>query len=185
MECDNNLMKHAIETTVEMPAVAGRTLKSFIGKGESAKRLSRRTGVLAVGVGLILFGPVASMKGRALEEFGMDILSTLTIEAVEYGVDSGLNAINDPTGTTGVLMGLLGDTTTGQLDKISSQVTAAQNMITSLQGDLDAFEGQVASDENLIAIQDAQGQYSDAIKYVNQDYTTLNIWMGTYSNIVN
>src|ERR1019366_10585687 len=159
MECDNNLMKHAIETTVEMPAVAGRTLKSFIGKGESAKRLSRRTGVLAVGVGLILFGPVASMKGRALEEFGMDILSTLTIEAVEYGVDSGLNAINDPTGTTGVLMGLLGDTTTGQLDKISGQITVAQNMIAGLQTDLDTFEQSVASDLGQIGEHQVKDEY--------------------------
>ena len=156
-----------------MPAVAGRTLKYFIRKGESAKRLSRRTGVLAVGVGLILFGPVTSMKGGALEEFGVDILSTLTIEAVEYGVDSGLNAINDPTGTTGVLMGLLGDTTTGQLDKISSQITIAQNMITSLQGDLDVFENQVTSDLNFIALQNAKEQYSQLITTANADYFKL------------
>src|ERR1035437_4508774 len=103
MECDNNLMKHAIETPTEMLAVAGRTLKYFIRKGESAKRLSRRTGVLAVGVGLILFWPVASIKGEGFwETLGYDVLSTLTIEAVEYGVDSGLNAINDPTGVAGV-----------------------------------------------------------------------------------
>ena len=167
-----------------MPAVAGRTLKYFIRKGESAKRLSRRTGVLAVGVGLILFGPVTSMKGGALEEFGVDILSTLTIEAVEYGVDSGLNAINDPTGTTGVLMGLLGDTTTGQLDKISSQITIAQNMITSLQGDLDVFENQVTSDLNFIALQNAKEQYSQLITTANADYFKLISLMGTYSNVV-
>jgi hypothetical protein len=173
-----------ITTLAQMPAVAGRTLKYFIRKGESAKRLSRRTGVLAVGVGLILFGPVTSMKGGALEEFGVDILSTLTIEAVEYGVDSGLNAINDPTGTTGVLMGLLGDTTTGQLDKISSQITIAQNMITSLQGDLDVFENQVTSDLNFIALQNAKEQYSQLITTATADYHKLISLMGTYSNVV-
>src|ERR1035437_7109244 len=97
------LIHKVIKKLAEMPAVAGRTLKYFIRKGESAKRLSRRTGVLAVGVGLILFWPVASIKGEGFwETFGYDVLSTLTIEAVEYGVDSGLNAINDPTGVAGV-----------------------------------------------------------------------------------
>src|ERR1017187_9269067 len=184
MECDNNLMKHAIETTVEMPAVAGRTLKSFIGKGESAKRLSRRTGVLAVGVGLILFGPVASMKGGALEEFGMDILSTLTIEAVEDGVDSGLNAINDPTGITGVLMGLLGDTTTGQLDKISSQVTVAQNMIAGLQSDLDTFESNVQQDFQQVLLADSKLEFKPDYDRLINDYYSLSDLAKSYSNVV-
>src|ERR1039457_5428036 len=81
-------------------------------------------------------------------------------------------------------MGLLGDTTTGQLDKISSQITVAQNMITSLQGDLDAFEGQVTSDEYFNALMIANGQYSQLITTANEDYSHLISLIGTYSNVV-
>src|ERR1035438_9476157 len=180
----HTLMDRMITTLAEMPAVAGRTLKYFIRKGESAKRLSRRTGVLAVGAGLILFGPVTSMKGGGLEEFGIDILSTLTIEAVEYGVDSGLNAINDPTGITGVLMGLLGDTTTGQLDKISSQVTVAQDMIAGLQSDLDTFEAGVEQTLTQVIINQDQAAYVLDMAPIKADLTSLNSLTQEYSNVV-
>ena len=123
-----------------------------------------------------------------MEGFGKELFQYVTIQAVEYGVNDGLNQINNVDGGygTGTLMGILGgDTTSGQLANISSQITVAQNMITSLQGDLDAFENQVASDENFIAILLVNEDYNSDIKIVNSDYNSLISLMGTYSNVVN
>ena len=161
-----------IKTLAQMPAVAGLKQKPFIGKADRAKSFSRRTWALAVCVGLLLLEPVDCVKGGILAEFGIELLQHVTIQAIESGVNDGLNQINKVDGGygTGTLMGILGGNTTDvQLAKISSQITVAQNMITSLQGDLDVFENQVTSDLNFIAMQNANEQYSQLIKTATAD----------------
>ena len=101
---------------------------------------------------------------------------------VEYGVNTGLNQINDANGVAGVFMGLLGDTTTGQLDKISSQVTVAQNMIAGLQSDLDNFEGKVDADDNFLALQAAQENFYQDYKAVNAHIQALTNLMNLYGS---
>src|ERR1035441_2849480 len=185
MECDNNLMKHAIETPVEMPAVAGRTLKYFIRKGERAKWSARRTGVLAACVGLILFGSIDSLKADdvgvgegivegAIEDggFGKELFTFIGIQLVEATVNGGLNQLNNaaPGSGAGTLMSALGgNTTDAQLANISSQIAVAQGMIASLQANLDNFENQTSSMLQGIANKIDWQNYGDARKQVDAD----------------
>ena len=183
-------MDKMITTLVEMPAAAGWTLKYFIRKGESAKRLSRRTGVLAVGVGLILFGPMTSMKGEGeglMEGYGKELFRFITTQAIEATASAGLNQLNNaaPDSGAGVLMSVLGGNTTDeQLANISSQITVAQGMITSLQANLVNFESQNSSMLQGIAKQIDWQNYVAAMSQVKNDYTQLQKAVGYYSNAV-
>ena len=122
-----------------------------------------RAGVLAALVGLLLLGP------NARGGFGEDLLTWMGIQVVEYVIADGLTQINNVDGGygTGTLLGILGDTTTGQLDQISQQITVAQNMIAALQSDLDTFEVNVAADFQALTLQADKPAYDTCMLNVS------------------
>jgi BspA type Leucine rich repeat region (6 copies)/Immunoglobulin I-set domain/Divergent InlB B-repeat domain len=170
-----------IETLAEMPAVARLTLKSSILKADRANRLVRRTGGLVACFGLLLLGP------NARAGFGEELLSYMGIQVVEYGIDQILTSVNDTTHSQGsaTLLSILGANTTGaQLNNISSQITAAQDMIGNLQVNLDNFEGNVNSD--FLAVMQGQDQatYDTAMAPVVASLTDLSGLIQSYTNVI-
>ncbi len=170
-----------------LPGPAGQAVKSCLGKADRTKHRRCRMCALAAGLGLMLLGPITAVKAGIMTGFGANLFQYLTIQAIEYGVSDGLNQINkvDNGYGTGTLMGILGDDTMGgQLDKISSQITVAQNMISGLQADLDAFETGVNQDLGAIITAQARNEYGqrmNAIETVAQDLGNLG---SAYSNVV-
>jgi hypothetical protein len=156
------LMKHAIETPAEMSAVAGRTLKSFSGKGERAKCVSRRTRALAACLGLLLLGQ------NAHAGFAEELLSYMGIQVVENIAGDALTGVNNVDGgyVTGRLLSILGQSTDGQLAAISDHIAATQDMIGNLQASLDAFEVNVNQDFQLVEKMEANSDYNDQMQAV-------------------
>ena len=165
-----------------MPAVAGLKQKPFIGKTDRAKRLLRRTCALAACVGLLLLGQ------NAHAQLGEELLSHLVIQVVEWGIDEGLTAINNTTHdeVTGTLLSILGanNTTGAQLNNISSQITAAQDMIGNLQKNLDTFEGNVKSDFQAVVLGQDQNAYDNAMQNVVESLTDLSGLIQSYTNVI-
>lgn len=175
-------MDKMITTLAEMPAVAGQALNSLVGKGGRAKRRLRRAGTLSVCLGALILGQ------NAHAGFADELFTYMGIQVVEYGIDDAIGAINNNAdngqGVTGTLLSILGGTTDGKLDNISSQITVAQDMIAGLQANMNAFEANVAGDFQAVIQGQDQAAYQTAMAPVVSSATKLANLYASYTNVI-
>ena len=122
-----------------------------------------------------------------MEGYGKELFRFITTQAIEATASAGLNQLNnaDPDSGAGVLMSVLGGKTTDeQLANISSQITVAQGMITSLQANLVNFESQ--NHNMLQALKTGQDEqnFTAAMGTMITDYGLLQNALVNYTNAV-